>query len=370
MVLLSQQLRRAGLEPAHYVESDRTRTVEALGGHPGAIILAAEYIESVGIGEVIRDFAGRKGVYNRIAEQVLRTLSLSENENRVLSILGEARAPIPVSVIVDVTPFDPMPVIQDLWRRALIDRHQNDFISIAGLLRGFADITAPGPKDVEAFHIAAATAFRDLAAKAESADQLRWTVEARYHAFSAGHTELAPDLAGVADGALGALSTLVNRNHYERALPLVEQLLSTHRTAEVLELGAIVYARTGNCDEALVLAKEAVSIQPQRVWILTEVGRLSLNVHRDEIAEDALRIARASGTDNTFIATLEGKVWDRKKRPDEAIAAFRRGVALSEYDGWPHFYLGRILIAQGELADAINVLARLMQFSEAALAVA
>lgn len=356
LILLSQQLRRTGVEPAHYAEQDRTRTVEALGGHAGAIILVAEYIERVGIGEVIRDFAGRKGVYNRIAERVLRKLSLSENEIRVLSILAEARAPIPASVIAEVTPFDPMPVIQDLWRLALIDRYHNDFISIAGLLRGFADITAPGPKDLEAFHIAAATAFRDLAAKAEATDQLRWTVEARYHALSAGHTELAPDLEGVADGALGALSALVSRNNYERALPILEQLLSSHRTAEILELGAIVYARTGDCDEALVLAKEAVSIQPERVWILTEVGRLSLNVHRDEIAEDALRIARANGTDNTFIATLEGKIWDRRKRPDEAIAAFRRGVTLSEYDGWPHFYLGRILVAQGEFADAINVL--------------
>jgi hypothetical protein len=145
LILLSQQLRRTGLEPAHYTEQDRTRTVEALGGHPGAIILVAEYIERAGIGEVIRDFAGRKGVYNRIAERVLRKLSLSEDETRVLSILAEARAPIPASVIAEVTPFDPMSVIQDLRRLALIDRHHDDFISMAGLLRGFADITAPGP---------------------------------------------------------------------------------------------------------------------------------------------------------------------------------------------------------------------------------
>src|SRR5262249_15598244 len=66
--------------------------------------------------------------------------------------------------------------------------------------------------------------------------------------------------------------------------------------------------------------------------------------------------ARANSTDNAFIATLEGKIWERRKNVDKAIAAFRRGVALSEYDGWPHFYLGRILIAQGELTDAITTL--------------
>jgi Tfp pilus assembly protein PilF len=353
---MNQQLRRTGLEPADYAEGDRKRIVEGLGGYPGAIILAAEYVESAGISEILRDVTGKKGVYTRIVERVLRKLHLNENESRVLSLLAEARAPIPPSVIARVTPFDPMPAIQDLRRLALIDRHGNDFISIAGILRGFADIGQPSPRDLEAFHIAAASAFSELAARAETVDQLRWIVEARYHAFSAGREDLAPELKHLADGAIGALSTFVKRNNYEAALPLVDRLLASHRPAEVLELGAVVYSRLGKCDQALVLAKEAVSIQPQRVWILTEVGRLSLNVHRVEIAEDALRIAKANGTDSTFIATLEGLVWQRKNQPAEAIEAFRRGVHISEYDGWPHFYLGRLLIEQGHPGDAIGVL--------------
>jgi tetratricopeptide (TPR) repeat protein len=91
-------------------------------------------------------------------------------------------------------------------------------------------------------------------------------------------------------------------------------------------------------------------------WILTEIGRLSIHVHRTEIAEECVRLAKATGTDNTFIAVLEGRIHLRKQQSDQAVASFRRGVTMSQYDAWPHFHLGRLLIERGELQTAIDVL--------------
>jgi len=356
LALLNQQFRRVGLEPSEFAEGDRRQIVDILSGHPGATILAADYVENSGIGRVRNDLIGKTGVYTRIVQRVLQKLHLGEQEAHVLSLLAEARVPIPTKVISQVTNFDPLPAIQDLRKLALVDRLADDFIAITGILRGFGNIAIPNPMDLEAFHIAAAMEFAVLAARADTVEQLRWTVEARYHAFSARREDLAPELENIADGALGALAMLVKRTDYEAAYPLLQQLLKSHRSAEVLELGAVVYARLGNCEEALVLAKEAVSVDPQRVWVLTEVGRVSLFVHRVEVAEDALRIARATGTDSTHIATLEGQVLERKKQPDRAIEAYRRGVRISEYDAWPHFFLGRTLIEQGQPEEAKAVL--------------
>jgi tetratricopeptide (TPR) repeat protein len=354
--LLNQQLRRAGLEPGHYAQADRARIVEALGGHPGAIILAAEYVEKAGIEQVVKDITAREGVHAAIVRKIIRRLHLTEEEARVLALLAQARAPIPASVIAQVTSFNPMPVLQDLRKLALVERYENDRVAITGLLRGFGELPPPPPKDIEAFHLAAAIAFKKLSETADPSERLGWAVEARYHALTAGKPELAPDVGNLADGALGALSNFVDRNAYEAALPLADELLIFHRTAEVLELAAIVYSRLGKCEDALVLAKEAVAQQPHRAWILTEVGRLSLNVHKVEVAEDALRLAKATGTDSTFIAVLEGKVALRKRDIEAAIAAFRRGVVMSQYDGWPHFYLGRTLIEQGRVQEAVEVL--------------
>ena len=52
LALLNQQFRRVGLEPSEFAEGDRRQIVDILSGHPGATILAADYVENSGIGRV------------------------------------------------------------------------------------------------------------------------------------------------------------------------------------------------------------------------------------------------------------------------------------------------------------------------------
>ncbi len=359
LVFLDQQFRRAGLDPNHYGQELRRAIVKGLGGHPGAIILGSEYVEEVGIEQVVGDISSRRGVHGIIVKKIVRRLHLSEEQSFVLSLLSLARAPIPASVLAtSIRSFNPTPIVRQLQKLALVERFARDFVAIAALVAGYAELCVPTPEEAASFHEAAAREFARLAEMSDTSNQLRWAVEARYHAYAVGKPDLAPDTRPMADGALGALQMLVDRNEYEKARLIVDRLLTSYRTAEILQLGAIVYARLGKCAEGLTLAKESVSKQPQRVWVLTEVGRCALHVHQVEVAEDAVKIAKATGTDSPFIAVLEGKIFQRKEDMERAIAAFRRGTEISQYDGWPFFYLGRALVREGELPQAIEVLHR------------
>lgn len=355
--LLDQQLRRSGLDPDLFSQENRRTIAGCLDGHPGALILASEHIEHQGIEQVIRDVQKKRGVHSRIVERFIRGLQITDEEQDVLSLLNNARSFIPVSMISHAIERDTSRAVYNLWRMALLIRGKDDTVSLTGLLRGFASFSPPNPDVLTRFHVAAANYFINTLNVEDTEAQLRAAIEARYHAFAAGHSELAPDLGSLADGALGAAMNLVSENRYERARPILDRLLQTSRDKpEVLELAAVTYARLGLCEEALALAKEAISLQPSRVWVLTEVGRLALYVHRDEITENALEIAKATGQDNTFIATLEGKIWLRREMTEEAIASFQRGVQMAEHDAWPHFYLGRTYNEMGRFKDAIAVL--------------
>ena len=359
LVFFDQQLRRAGLTPTHYGEEQRRAIVKGLGGHPGAIILSSEYVEQVGIEQVVGDISSRRGIHGQIVRKIVRRLHLSDEQRLVMSLLSLARAPLPAAVLTKaIKAFNPLPLVRQLQKLAFVERFAHDFVAVAGLISGYAELPLPDRQTANAFHDAAARAFARLAEKGETSDQLRWAVESRYHAFAAGNPSLAPDIREFADGALGALQSLVDENEYEKAQRIADELLRLHRTAEILQLTAIVYARLGKSEEALTLAKEAVSKQPQRVWILTEVGRLALHVHQVEVAQDAVRIAKATGTDSAFIAVLEGRILQRKQDTDGAIDAYRRATEIARYDGWPFFHLGRALVREGEVEEAVDVLHR------------
>ena len=356
LVFLDQQLRRAGLVPDHYPRDQRQQAARALGGHPGAIVLATEQIAKRGLKEVLEDLSKRRGVHSEIVKRLVRGYALTDGESRILGLLSLARRPIPISVLVGVTPLDVGPVVGDLLRLGLVERAEQDHIVVSPVVAGSEEFSVPTGPEQEAFHRAAATAFTELFLSGATSRELAWGVEARFHAFQGNVPALAPDIGGAVDGLLGAVRRMVADQDYERAKPYVERLIKDRKSAETLELGALVFAHIGDCDGALTLARETLVMQPERSWVVTEVGRLAMHAHRIEVAEDCVKIAKAAGADSPFIANLEGKIWLKRERPDKAIEAFRRGVESSRYDAWSHFYLGRTLIRQGDLPEAIEVL--------------
>ncbi len=230
-------------------------------------------------------------------------------------------------------------------------------------MKGFADLGDCDSTTLTLFHKVAAEHLAQLARQAKDVPQLDFAIASQYHAQLAGDANLAAPTPDIIDGKLGSLQQLVQEHAYEAAKPIVDLLLKVRRSGEVFQYAALVYARLGNVDEALTLAKEAYSVDPARQWIVTEVGRLSLHVHRTDISNECVQLVKSTGHDSPSLATLEGKIALRDSGDAAALAPFRRAVQLTEadtrwQDGWPHFYLGRSLIKLGEWDEAIDVLYR------------
>jgi len=361
VALLDQHLRRVGLDPIQFNREDRRLIVDCLAGHPGAIILASEFIFEEGMRAVIADLRDRKGIHARIVRLVLTKCEFTEEEQMVLSVLDGIRVPIPAMLLDDIVEFPAVPVAMELWRTSVVDRVRDDEIAISSLVRGFADISRCSPVRFERANDVLSEYFAQSAQKGNGAEHLRWAAESRYHAALAGRFSFARELTPLADGVLGALLEKVRAHDYQGARPLVDGLLHTYRTGEVCQEAAIVYARLGDLDSALTLAKEALSKESSRTWALTQVGNIALHFHREEIAEDAVRIIKASGHDNAYLAVLEGRICLRRDDQEGAIKAFRRGTEIAEMDRrdcWPFLHLGRELIKKGEINEAIDVLFR------------
>jgi tetratricopeptide (TPR) repeat protein len=356
VTLLKRQLRRAGLNPRNYTDDQYKQIVKNLGGHPGAIILASEYIQQSTITKVAEDIRKRSGHYSAIVRKIIKELNLTPDESLTLSLLSLARRPVPVKVIARTVEFDGIGIVHDLYKSALVERHEEDHICVTELLKNFADLPDITSDEASIFHEEAAKAFAEIAAGTDPARQLEWIIESRYHAYACGQPNLAPDIGDLADGALGACYEFIKDRQYEKAKPIIDGLLKLRRTRETLELAARVYANLGECNEALTLAKEAASETGSNTWILTEVGRLALHFHSTDITENAVALAKGTGSLNSFICILEGRILLHKQRPDLALKEFQRGVDISEDDGWPHFYLGRELIRRGKIRKAIKIL--------------
>lgn len=345
--LLTQQLRRVGLNPQHYSTQQCLEAVKKLGAHPGAIILASEYIEQSTMSKVLRDIQKRKGSYLEIVRRIIKELYLTEEESLAIALLSLARRPVPAQVVVQAAKFDDLAVFRDLYQSALIERYENDHIMVAELLRNFADLPPLNPDQERDFHEAATKAFASLAAKADSVQQIEWAVESKYHAFACGKPSWASQVIELIDGSLAAAKELAQQKEYEKAKTIIEGVLKIDRETETLELAAQIYANLGECDSALSLAKEVTREPGEGSWIFTEVGRCALYFNRTDVAKNAVALAKARGI-STYAFILEGKIHLKEQQPNEAINAFRSGVNISQHDGWPHFYLEASYYERGQ----------------------
>ncbi len=150
--LLDQHLRRLDLEPTNYDRQDRLRIVQYLGGHPGALIFATEFIDKAGMREVLEDLRRRRGIHARIVRHILREMNFTDEQQSILSSISLVRIPIRSQVLNKVVDFNAVAVAHDLWRMGILDRAANDFVSISPLLRGFADLASPPPATVASVH--------------------------------------------------------------------------------------------------------------------------------------------------------------------------------------------------------------------------
>lgn len=359
--ILESSLRRLDLDPSGYPSQDRKTVSGCLGGHPAAIVLAADYISRHGFRVVLDDLQGKQKIHTEIVQHILKKLTLDENTRTALAMLDAIRAPISLGALHSIVSFNLAGIVLGLWRAALVERHSGDRFSLASVFRGFSGISGLPAETRTQTHRCAATFFAEQANSGDDVEQLRCAIEARYHASLCREPDLAPDIAPLTDGLLGALQRLVREKNFEAARPVADQLLAAAKTPEALRLAAEVYARLGLLDNALVLAKQAVSEDSKHLWILGRVGSLALHVHKDDIADEVVEIGKNSEAVDAHIHVLEGRILRRRGDISGSIECFERAVQASgltphRRDSWPHFYLGRAYLQRGYLDDAIDTL--------------
>ncbi|RIK77257.1 MAG: hypothetical protein DCC68_17730 [Planctomycetota bacterium] len=360
-LLLDQHMRRVGVDPRNYTDQQRSEVVELLGFHPGAIVLCADYIVQQGLATVHEDLKQRRGVHTDIVRRILKGMIFTNTESAILSLLNESRTSMPSRVLSKALRRNVSAEINALIGEGVLERGWRDFVKLPDLVRGFADLTAGDAATHILYHKAAAEELREIAGETENVPGLDFAIASQFHANLAGDPNLGASLSSLVDGTLGSVRHLVELHEYERAKPVIERLLVSEKSPEVFQLGALVNARLGLVEDALTLAKEAYSADKEREWIVTEVGRLALHVHRTDIASECVALVRNTGHDSPYLATLEGKIALREGDNEGALKAFRRAVELIEVserwkDAWPHFFLGRTLIQLGQAEDAIDVL--------------
>jgi tetratricopeptide (TPR) repeat protein len=351
--LFDAQLRRIGLSPEAVAGDVKAAIVERLGGHPVAVALAADTSYGEGADSVLDALKRRQGFYLNFLQVLLRSLSLTDDDHTTLRLLGLARRPVDRTALMGAVPFAGAPVLRNLISLGAIEVSRDGRIEIAGILREYFDPRELEPDVVSRFHRAAATAFQ--AAVERDPRNLEAAVEAEYHGGIVG-LKLTID-SKVFDGALATADERYRAQQYDAAAVILGMLLQKHRTIDVVRLAALVAARRNRPDDAIALAKEALTRNPKDSRLVADLAKISLSQYQDDRTTTKLvEIARRVGVENVSLLVVEGRMFLRHERFLDAERVFQRARQLTRFNPWPFYYLGVTYQRMGRLQDAIDVL--------------
>lgn len=351
--LFDAQLRRVGLSPEAVSQDIKEAIVERLGGHPVAVALAADASYDEGAEAVLETLKRRKGFYLSFLQTLLRSLSLTDQDQTILRLLGLARRSIDRSVVMSTVPFPAVPVLRNLIALGALDVLRDGRIEIAGILREYFDAKVLEPDLIERFHRGAATSFQ--AAVSRDPKNLEAAVEAEYHGGIVG-LKLTIS-SGVFDGALATAEDRFRSQQYNAAAEILEVLLQKHHTIDVVRLAALVAARRNQTDRAIALAKEALTRNPRDSRLVADLAKIALSQYQDDTtAAKLIDVARRVGVENVSLLVVEGRMFLRHQQFGEAERALQRARQLTRFNPWPFYYLGITYQRMGRLQEAIDVL--------------
>lgn len=351
--LFDAQLRRVGLSPEAVSGDVKGAIVERLGGHPVAVALAADTSYDEGADSVLDALKRRQGFYLNFLQVLLRSLSLTDDDHTTLRLLSLARRPIDRGAVMGAVPFAGAPVLRNLIALGAIEVSRDGRIEIAGILREYFDPRELEPDVVSRFHRAAAMAFQAVVER--DSRNLEAAVEAEYHGGIVGLT-LTID-SRVFDGALATAEERFRSQQYDAAGAILDTLLQKHRTIDVVRLAALVAARRNRPDDAIALAKEALTRNPKDSRLVADLAKISLSQYQDDRTTTRLvEVARRAGVENVSLLVVEGRMFLRHEQFLDAERVFQRARQLTRFNPWPFYYLGVTYQRMGRLQDAIDVL--------------
>jgi predicted TPR repeat methyltransferase len=253
--------------------------------------------------------------------------------------------------------------------KAALQWHREGRLAEARIL--YERVLAVEPDNADALHFLGLLRHQ-LGAPEEGADYVRKAVQAAPD-YAAAHSNLGNmllekgDLDGAEQAYRRALELMPNlvdaKNNLGLVLKRLDRLEEAERTyreaiAQAPEhpsaynnLGHLL-AETGRLDEAVAFLEQAVSLNPKFKEAFHNLGNALSARHRPEEAAAAYRRAVELGADAYLgLATAlreQGLVV-------EAIAAYRKVIAIDAYQPRAYYALGMLLSAKRRTAEAIEV---------------
>ncbi|MDE0523949.1 MAG: hypothetical protein OXH79_18540 [Boseongicola sp.] len=350
--LFDTHLRHIGVPGTALTMRDKEAIIKRLGGHPVAIIVAADAVHEAGGREAVRAVMQQQGFFWKFLERLIRVLSLTDDEESVLKLFSLSRDGIFREVVVEVAGSGASSSIRNLLGLGVLEPMRYGILRLAPILRDYFDGSDLPPKQVERFHIAASMRFAE--GSRFNRDDLSMAIESEYHAGLGGIET--PVKTRLIDGALATVQMLYEQQKYEEAGMVLDRLLSRSRQLDVLRLAALVSARRSRLDEALGFAQEVFTRNRRDTHLLAELAKIALTQSQDRIAEKLISIARSARVEDVSILIVEGRMHLRRRDLDGAEAAFLRAKQLTRRNPWPFFYLGRTYWQLGRLDEAVEVL--------------
>ncbi len=128
---------------------------------------------------------------------------------------------------------------------------------------------------------------------------------------------------------------------------------------------AALYGQTGRTEAALDLCKQAEAIAPRDLMVHLNVGMLGATLRRFDVAEAALRRARALAPDNALATRLLCQVLLESNGNATEAAALARKVVDREPSAENYYVLGAAEARRGDGSAAVAAMRRAVELAPA-----
>jgi predicted Zn-dependent protease len=135
------------------------------------------------------------------------------------------------------------------------------------------------------------------------------------------------------------------------------------KSRDYLLYQARILARTGNAAQAVEILTALLRKHPKDLQVLQERTRIYCQ-HRDtrHCLKGAKRLVALGAKREGYL--LQGQAHLQRRRPAQAIRAFRKATLIDRHDGWAAFLLGRTLYDEEQYRRAITELQRSLNLTD------
>lgn len=144
---------------------------------------------------------------------------------------------------------------------------------------------------------------------------------------------------------------------YDRALVETRRAIRQDGPDDrLLLISALARLGLGEVDAALELVGQAIALAPDNDDLYSALRNICQREERYAQTAELLALLRADYGPSASLWATEGWLHARQDRLDAAIEALRHAIQLDEHHLFAHAELGRLLIAEGRLAEAETAL--------------